>query len=83
MTIGAYSLSPVTVTGLTDTVIYTMDTSDTLFSPSNGPITGLTGLGMTITDTNVVTGEAPEPATLAYVGIALVGLGLASRRKRA
>ncbi len=83
LTVGSYSGSPVTITGLTDTVIYTINTSDTLFAPTNGATPGRSGLGMTITDTAVVSSETPEPATLALFGAGLVGLGFARRRKQA
>lgn len=81
LTIGSYSGSPVSVVG-TDTVIYTMDTSQALFAPINGPVPGLTELGMEITDENVITGATPEPVSLAMVGGGLMALGLIARRRR-
>ncbi|MBZ5603184.1 MAG: PEP-CTERM sorting domain-containing protein [Acidobacteriia bacterium] len=83
MQVGSYSGSPVTVTGLTDTVIYTINAADTLFSPNSG-VPGSLGestLGMTITDENVVNSQTPEPAALGMMGVGLVGLGFARRRK--
>jgi hypothetical protein len=79
LVIGAYSGSPVTVTGKTDTVVYTMDTSDSVFSPSSGVNTPL---GMRITDDNVVAAGVPEPGTLATMGLGLLMVGMISRRKR-
>jgi hypothetical protein len=79
LVIGAYSGSPVTVKGTTDTVVYTMDPSDKVFAPSSGVNTTL---GMSITDDNVVAASLPEPGTLATMGFGLLGLGMVSRRKR-
>ena len=83
LTIGPYSSSPVTIIG-TDKVIYTMDLSDVLNSPNANSVggAGVTGLQMKITDSNVVSGTVPEPATTAMMGVGLLALGLISRRKR-
>lgn len=79
LVIGSYSGSPVTVTGSTDTVVYTMDASQSLFAPSSGVDTDL---GMNITDENVINSEAPEPGTMAMMGVGLLVSGLTSRKKR-
>ncbi|HTS29995.1 MAG TPA: PEP-CTERM sorting domain-containing protein [Bryobacteraceae bacterium] len=49
----------------------------------NGVVTGTSGV-MTITgtETPIVVGSAPEPATVGLMGVALLGIGLAFRRKK-
>ena len=83
MMVGSYSSSPVIISG-TDVVTYTLDTSDELNSPSENAVggTGVTGLQMTITDQNAVQASAPEPASLAMMGVGLLAVGLFNRRRR-
>jgi hypothetical protein len=76
--IGGYSLSPLQITG-TDVVTYTIEPSNLLTPPGNGVPQGDDTLSMEITDQNAI---APEPMSMALMGLGLGAIGLAWRRKR-
>jgi hypothetical protein len=79
--ISGYSLSPLIISN-TDTVTYTIEASNLLTPPGNGVPLGDDTLSMQITDTNAVNASAPEPISMALMGIGLGALGLMWRRKR-
>jgi hypothetical protein len=79
--IGAYSLSPLVISG-TDVVTYTTEPSNLLTPPGNGLPPGGDTLSMEITDANAIQSSAPEPMSMALMGLGLGAIGLMWRRKR-
>ena len=79
LSIGGYSLSPLTISG-TDVVTYTIEPSNLLTPPGNGLPQGSDTLSMLVTDQNAVQASAPEPATMGLVGVALLGVGLLRKK---
>ncbi len=79
LSIGTYSLSPLTISG-TDVVTYTIESSNLVTAPGNGLPLGDDTLQMLVTDQNAVQGGVPEPATMGLVGGALLGVGLLRKK---